>query len=333
MRGRYTDSNTVRQKNKYVRLLVTVGSILLAAGILFMIAKFSYNHFFKKYNSSINVDSLYKFWEAKDYKKVYDISNEIIAKDFLNNAARTLHGYSSFMLAAAQTESQSNQDLLDEAIINIRIALQYAKENMVPQLEYMLGKAYFYKDGMKNSADAEDGGEHESHYYADLAIKYLTMSREAGFTADDLFEHLGFSYKALGETLNSIAAFSQVLDTPRESDKLLLAIAEQYCNAKETASAKQYLKRTKDKTQDDEIYLRASFLLAQICFDEGRYEEAEKQFNEILEKDKKNVDAYYGLGLIYEKQGDDAEARAEYRKILAYSPRHYGARKKLASGS
>ena len=186
MRGRYTDSNTVRQKNKYVRLLVTVGSILLAAGILFMIAKFSYNHFFKKYNSSINVDSLYKFWEAKDYKKVYDISNEIIAKDFLNNAARTLHGYSSFMLAAAQTESQSNQDLLDEAIINIRIALQYAKENMVPQLEYMLGKAYFYKDGMKNSADAEDGGEHESHYYADLAIKYLTMSREAGFTADDL---------------------------------------------------------------------------------------------------------------------------------------------------
>ena len=49
----------------------------------------------------------------------------------------------------------------------------------------------------------------------------------------------------------------------------------------------------------------------------------------ILEKDPDYADAYYGLGLIYEKEGDSAKARAEWRNVLKIQVNHQGAIKKL----
>ncbi|MBQ1833120.1 MAG: tetratricopeptide repeat protein [Treponema sp.] len=331
-RGKYRNSNTVRRKGKF--LIIRIALIVVAAGLLFLIAKFSYNHFLKKYHSEETVSSLYKQWEEKDYKKVYETSAAILEKNFLQNAARTFHGYSAFMLAVSKTDNAEAQNLLDEAIINLRIALQYAKPEVVPQIEYMLGRSYYYKD----TANKED------HYYADLAIKYLTKCRDDGFEADDIPEYLGFSYVSLGETQKSIEAFSQAIGTRGESDTLFLSIAEQYWDWYTKASsdpeskpdptlkgaAKQYLQRAKTITQSDELLMKSTFLLAQICLDEGSYEEAENQFNEILQKDPRSADAYYGLGLVYEKQGDFAKARAEWRKVLNYQPRHRGARTKLS---
>ena len=317
-RGKVIGSNTVRRNNKAV--FIRIGLIVLSIGLLFLIAKFSYNHFWKKFNSEERVSSLYKQWEAKDYRKVYDTSAAILEKNFLQNAARTFHGYSAFMLAIAQIDNAEAQSLLDESIINLRIALQYAKEDVVPQIEYMLGRCYFYKDYAN-----------KDHNYADLAIKYLAKCQEDGFEADDIFEYLGFSYVALGETKESIRAFTQVLDDDdRVSDTLLLTVAEQYCAEKQGKVAKTYLQRIKKISNNDEILIKSIFLLVQICLDEGDYEEAEEQFNEILKKNPRDADAYYGLGMVYEKQGDWAKARAEWRKVLNYQPQHLGARQKLS---
>ena len=63
-RGKVIDSNTVRRNNKAV--FIRIGLIVLSIGLLFLIAKFSYNHFWKKFNSEERVSSLYKQWEAKD---------------------------------------------------------------------------------------------------------------------------------------------------------------------------------------------------------------------------------------------------------------------------
>lgn len=261
---------------------------------------------------------MYKQWDERDYQKVYDTSAAILEKNFLQNAARTFHGYSSFMLAASKTDNAESQKLLNEAILNLRIALQYAKEDVVPQIEYMLGRSYFYKDRYNGD-----------YYYADLAIKYLEKCQEAGFTANDLFEDLGLSYAALGQTSKSIEAFGQAL-LVRESDTLLLSIGEQYYNAGGRVPAKQYLHRAEQLTNDDGIRMRCLFLMAQIHMDENDLDGAEKQFNEILSRDSRSAEAHYGLGQVYEKRGDLAKARAEWRKVLNLNPRHRGAREKMS---
>ena len=160
MNGRLnSDSHVAKRKSKFLpRLILTVVVIIVLTLLSVGIYKFRDN----KVHSEISVNSLYKNWEIKDYQAVYDSSNAIIEKNNLHNAARTFHGYSSFFLAESEVDNARSQELLDEAIINLRIAMQYAKEDMLPQIEYMLGRCYFYKDYPTNS-----------HYYADLTIKYL----------------------------------------------------------------------------------------------------------------------------------------------------------------
>ena len=316
MNGRLnSDSHVAKRKSKFLpRLILTVVVIV----VLTLLSVGIYKILDNKVHSEISVSSLYKNWEARDYQAVYDSSNAIIEKNNLHNAARTLHGYSSFMLAESEVDNARSQELLDEAIINLRIAMQYAKEDMLPQIDYMLGRCYFYKDYPTNE-----------HYYADLTIKYLLKCQEEGFYSDDIPEFLGLSYAALSETQKSIDSFTSAL-LARESDTLLLSLAEQYCKAGQGAIAKQYLNKVIVMTANDELALKSHNLLAQIYMDEEKYDDAEKEFESILEKDVNSADAHYGLGVLYEKQGDNAKARSEWRKCLNIQPQHTGARQKMA---
>ena len=63
---------------------------------------------------------------------------------------------------------------------------------------------------------------------------------------------------------------------------------------------------------------------------EGNYDDAEAEYNYILQKDENNADAHYGLGLIYESKGDSIKARAEWRKCLKIQFNHPGALKKMS---
>ena len=59
-------------------------------------------------------------------------------------------------------------------------------------------------------------------------------------------------------------------------------------------------------------------------------EAAEKEFRSILQKNENSADAHYGLGVLYEKQGDSAKARAQWRRVLRIQPNHEGALKKMS---
>ena len=192
-----------------------------------------------------------------------------------------------------------------------------ASKSLLPQLQYMLGKAYFYKNTIT------------TYYYADLAIKYLTLARENGYYADDIAEYLGLSYASLGKTYESISAFTEAL-LVRESDFLLLSIAEQYYKAGETGAASQYLFRIINNSSNDEIILKSRLLLGNIYIDTDDLQNALEQFNAVLAKDENSADAHYGIGLIYEKQENLVAARAEWRKARKIQPNHAGALKKLS---
>ncbi|MCQ2591647.1 MAG: tetratricopeptide repeat protein, partial [Treponema sp.] len=234
-----------------------------------------------------------------------------------NNTALTYYSYACFYLAVSQNDTFQAQEYLDECINNLRLALYDASKSLVSQLQYMLGKAYFYKNTIS------------TYYYADLAIKYLNLARENGYEADDIAEYLGLSYASLGMTMESISSFTEAL-LVRESDTLLLSIAEQYYKAGEYNASEQYLFRVINQTENDEIKMKSQILLGNISIDKGDYDTALKIFNEILKNNDNSADAHYGIGLVYEMQKNMVKARAEWRQTLKIQVNHPGAIKKLS---
>lgn len=304
-----------KRQSRLVQNLIIIGALAL---ILTSLA-FYVHHLLEKYifkgNSTTHLVSK---WNDYDYEAVYKISNAILEKKPFNNTALTYHGYSSFYLSLAENDMSLSQAYCDEAIINIRLALQTAKPRLVPQLEYMLGKAYFYKNTVSTY-----------YYYADLAVLYLNRAVKDGYKSDDIPEYLGLSYASLGMTMESISAFTKALLT-RESDLLLLSIAEQYYNAGQSVAAEQYLFRISSDCNDEKITDRSHILLGKIYTEQKKYDEAEKEFETILEKNENSGDALYGLGVIYENRGDIIKARSYWRKALKVHANHPESLKKLS---
>lgn len=293
--------------------LLTLALIaLLAAAAYFVQKKVS-----RRIHNSPSITMLGDKWQEYDYEAVFDTSAILLEKQPFNNTVLTYRGYAAFYLAVSATEPAVSQGYIDEAIRCLRLSAMHAKKKTLPQVEYMLGKAYFYKNSISSY-----------HYYADLAVRYLNGAKEAGYEAPDIAEYLGLSYAQLNMTMESIAAFSEAL-LVRESDTLLLSIAEQYFKAGQYSAAKQYLFQIVQRSTDDSLVQKSRTLLARILILEENYDEARKEYEAILEKDENAADAHYGMGLVYEKTGDLVKARAEWRKTLRIQVNHAEALEKI----
>lgn len=307
-----------RHKSRLLIYLAVALAFAICVGIVvFFVVRF----FNRRINSNNSVYALERMWNggnAPDYEAIYETSSKILQENPFNNTALTYRGYASFFLAVSQLDTTLAQDYLDEAINNIRIALLSARSSLVPQLEYMLGKTYFYKNTIT------------SYYYSDLVVKYLTKAQDDGYKADDIAEYLGLSYASLGMTMESIASFTEAL-LVRESDTLLLSIAEQYNKAGQNSAASQYLFRIINDSENDDIIVRSRILLGNIYVEEEKFDDAQKEFEAVIEKNDNSSDAHYGLGLVYEGQGDLFRARAEWRRALRIQVNHPGALQKLSS--
>ena len=308
------NQNFGKRKNHIIRNVLIISGIAVFVAAIICLTIFLISSY---YNNKITLKSIRKHWANYDYEKVYEQGKLFLQEKPYNNTALAYYGYACFFLAVSQNDTFTAQEYLDESINNLRLAMYDASKSLLPQLQYMLGKAYFYKNTIT------------TYYYADLAIKYLTLAKENGYEADDISEYLGLSYASLGMTYESISAFTEALIV-RESDSLLLSIAEQYYKAGELNASRQYLFRIIENCSNDEIILKSRLLLGNIYTDNGEYDNALEQYKLVLEKDDNSADAHYGLGLIYEKQENMVSARAEWRKARKIQPNHAGAVRKLS---
>lgn len=305
----------VKRKNKFLRIFI----LLVILAVVFSIVFFVYRLAKNRINNSNSVSALYEYWANNDIQKVYEISDNILDVKPLQNTARTFRGYSAFKLAISEPDDiTQTQFYLDRAINDLRVALQMAKYQTIGQTSYVLGLAYFYKDKATSS-----------HYYADLAVKYFELAEKNGYKSDDIPELLGLSYAELGETQKSLESFTEALRS-RENDILLYNIAKQYYKSGINSVAKQYLSRTIELSKDDGILINSHNILGQIYIEEEKYDEAKAEFESILQKNVNSADAHYGLGVLYESQGDMAKARAEWRTCLRLQVNHPGALQKMS---
>lgn len=309
--------NTNLYKIRNMKLL-KISKIMAAVFFVLLIIFLAFYIITDNKKNNISLRNIKKAWNDNyDYQTVYDISKRYLQTKPFNNTALIYNSYASFFLSQSQLENQKAQEYLDECITNLRIAIYNSKKSIQPQIYYMLGKSYFYKNSLS------------SHYYSDLAVKYLLLAKENGYKADDIPEYLGLSYAALGMTVESISSFTEAL-LIRESDTLLLSIAEQYYKTKEYNVSKQYLFRVINNSKNDNIIIKARNLMANILVDEEKYEEALEEFNNVLQKTENSADAHYGIGVIYEKQGNIVKARAEWRAALKIQANHPLALQKMS---
>jgi tetratricopeptide (TPR) repeat protein len=314
------EQGVISYHRKASRLTIGIISVLVLIA-LSMAGYFLFTFLRTWFSENYSIKDLYQMWGNGEYGRVYEISDKMLLREPFNNALLTLNGYASFFLAVADTDPRESQAYLDHSINAMRIALDRAPKTVAPQLEYMLGKAYYFKDSFSSW-----------HYYADLTVKYLQRALESGYVADDISEYLGLSYAALGMIRESIATFTEALQK-RDSDVLLLAIAEQYSNNNQYASAKPYLFRLNSRSQNEVLLLKSHQLLGQMYRNEKQYDEAMKEFQFILENDPNNADAYYEIGVLYEEldNGLSARSRHEFRQALRIQPNHVGAGQKFAN--
>lgn len=308
------NKNFGKRKSKFLKkIIIILGIIILVSGLSFLSI-----FIVKQHNKDkITIKNLKEKWLEYDYSGLYEIGKSFLQENPYNNTALTYYSYACFYLAVSQNDTFQAQEYLDECINNLRLASYDASKSLLPQLQYMLGKAYFYKNTIS------------TYYYADLAVKYLTLARENGYEADDIAEYLGLSYASLGMTMESISAFTEAL-LVRESDTLLLSIAEQYYKANQYGASEQYLYRVITNSENEEIITKSKILLGQINIDKENYDEAMKIYNDIILANDNCADAHYGIGIIYEKQNNLVKARAEWRKTLKIQVNHAGALKKLS---
>ena len=268
---------------------------------------------YKKHKNTPSIKEISEDWKSLSYNSVY-LKSEIILKDDPFNAeALAFRGFSSYYIYISEPEEAGNiATYLENTIISLRQAMYFIKEKDMGKLSYILGKAYYQK------------GE----YYADLALKYLSIAEESNLDFVDLHEFKGMAYLLLGEEEAAISSFTLALkETP--SPLLLYILGETYMKISDFQNAKQYFFETISKTKDELLQLKCRYYIGSILFDEGEFEKAKDEFTAILEKDDSSSDAHYGLGLVLEQQGQLVKARSEWRKALKINPSHEKTREKL----
>lgn len=317
MKSGYKSDRIKRRKSRLFKNIIILAVILT---VLAAVSIISYNIIYSRLHNEYSENALYDNWNLKTtegFLKTYEIADVLIQKNPLNNTARTFRGYSAFMLAESEPDYTLSKNYLNDAITNLRIALIGCSKETYPQVCYMLGKAYYYRDKAASYS-----------FYADLTVKYLNEALDNGFSAPDIPHLLGLSYDALGETDKSIAALTKALIN-NETDTLLYDIGRQYFKNKQGMTARQYLARVIHISKNDELIEKSRLLLGQIYMNEGEYQSAENEFNSILEKNENSADAHYELGVLYEKLGYYVKARYEWRQCRKIQVNHPGATKKL----
>jgi tetratricopeptide (TPR) repeat protein len=309
--------------------------------------------FFKDWKTTLKNEKqeLVQLWDTGSYDKTFTRTGDMLHDKPMDYFLLTLRGFSAYQLAIAQVNSFDTQSYIDTCIWSLRKALLSKNTPQDGRIQYVLGKAYFYK----------------GFGYADLAVKFLEEARNTDYNAQDIPEYLGLAYAALRDYRSSVASFTMALnpldfesgeplqDAVYEetvtvddvngfddsgdvgdshkfvypSDLLLLAIARSYIELEEPNAAHAYLIRCVETSRDSKRIMAARLLIGEIMKQNGDIRGAEKQYLAILNEGGENAEAHYQLGELYAANGDPTRARAEWRRAARIDPSHKPTRVRL----
>jgi len=266
--------------------------------------------FTRQATGSRRVAELMTLWNGRSYQEIINRCDEYLAEDPLNGTFLCLKGFAAFYKADELGSAEERAPYLEQSIVSLRRARVSPNVVWATESEYVLGKAYFLK----------------GKYYYDLAVRSLEQALAKGYKGDDSYEYLGAAYERLGDLRRGLENYLKAA-SEKPGDALYLTIAMVYYQLKDLGNAEEFFIRAKSQTDDPEVAKKSRSMLAGIYLDRSEFIKAEREYKDILTLDPEYADAYFGLGEVYRRSGgDQAQARAMYRKTLVLDPSHVGAK-------
>ncbi|MEQ8174792.1 MAG: tetratricopeptide repeat protein [Syntrophomonadaceae bacterium] len=163
-----------------------------------------------------------------------------------------------------------------------------------------------------------------------LALSIGTFLWSRG-SADRELEKLDLAVKYLSENdyEKAILAFNEAIKIDPKEVKAYQGLARVYTLQGRYDEAKAaYDRGLSAVEQDKQPALRLG--LAGMYVDNNKLSQAEKAFQELKNANKNCLEAYWGLAIVYQQQGDNAKAEAILRHAVEQNPNEYRAYNTLA---
>lgn len=259
-----------------------------------------------------NNEIIEEMWQNGKYSELIRYCEGFLEEYPDNSDAMMFRGFASFYQGVSFVNLEDQLPFMDSAVFYLRKAVLFESDKMRPEIDYVLGKAYY----------------HKGKYYNDLSVKYLESAVAGGYTGQDLCEYLALAYGKLGNRKKS-AEYFEIAARVNPSDILFSLLAQTYIGMNNFEKAEEYLLISNEKTNNPKVEEKNLFLLGQIYENKNDLIKTEECYRKIIEINPRSADAFYKLGLLYEKKKDSIKARSEWRRALRIDPAHYGARLKL----
>jgi len=178
----------------------------------------------------------------------------------------------------------------------LEVLTQFDKNYSKYEIKKKIAKIYEEKTDLKN------------------AIKYYSEAFDLNKKKVDILGKIALFYHKIGQDTSAIKIYNNYIATKPE-DYILRKVYKNlgifYQNIGDKDNAISAFEKSDSIKFDKEISLK----LGQLYYEKGNYDKAKEALAKVKEKESNNPQAHYYLGLIYRKEGKNAEALAEFEKI------------------
>ncbi|TVQ25572.1 MAG: tetratricopeptide repeat protein [Spirochaetaceae bacterium] len=287
------------------------GAVLIAAGAFFV---FGGEVPTVGNRTGIDRGEIETLWDRREFFELIRLTDDLLAADPLDVDALIFRGLAGYYGAASDIDLENRDELIRDSIRYLRRARTLSGERLSAEIHFVLGLAYY----------------EQGRHFADLAVDHLNQAVELGVDNASVYEFLGLSYERLYDRDRAINNLLLAADrAPR--DISFLAVAERLVENNQASEALPHLHRVISESDEPRLVHQARFILGQIELSEARYEQAEEQFQAVLQDDPNSADAHFYLGELFDAMGDGVRARAQWRNALQIDSGHAAALRRLDS--
>lgn len=217
-------------------------------------------------------------------------------------------------------------------------AIKYAqllkKADASEKVDYYIGRAYYEQDDLGKAIQYLDAAAKTDPANAEiphtlataytnmqnfkLAIPYFEKAISLQPTDSRLVYELALVYYGMNDNANALKYMLEAGEKGyRKDNEYMQNLATAYMNAGKFAEGLEMMKQTLEKRPSD---IGLIDMIAEACYDAGKYDDAINYYNKILTIDNKKAEALYMMGMAYQKKGATDNGRALCDKAIAMDP-------------
>lgn len=279
--------------------------------------------------------------KAKTYNKantqvISELGNAYLEVRMLAKARETFSQLESMGGATKETYKQ-----LMDLNFNMRQfpeAIKYAelvkKADASEKVAYVLGRSYYEMDDLGKSIPQLEAATKEEPAKAEIphfiataytnmqnfkqAIPYFQKAVALDATNARLTYEMALAYYGMSDDQNALKYMLEAGEKGLKKDnEYMQNLSTALMNAGKFNEGLEMMKQSLAKRPSD---IGLIDMIAETCYNAGKFDEAITFYNKVLEIDNKKADALYMMGMAYQKKGQVENGRSLCDKAIAMDP-------------